>query len=104
MQCFYHPENNSVTVCSNCGKSICKECNYTSETIPICPDCWDGVTTKESVQRVMKTVELDKKAFAPEERKLSSGEIESINTLIEKMKLTEKEVEDFLNLCDDDNY
>jgi hypothetical protein len=103
MQCFYHPESNSVTVCTKCSKPICKECNYTSETIPICPDCWNGVTTKEPVQRITKTVESDEKAFAPEEREPSSGEIENINILIGKMKLTEKEVEDFLNSCSEDN-
>jgi len=103
MQCFYHPENNSITVCSKCDKPICKECNYTSETIPICPDCWNGITTTDSVQGIIKTVELDKKAFAPEGRELSRGEITNINELIEKMKLTEKEVEDFLNSCSEDN-
>jgi len=82
--------------------SICKECNYTSETLPICPDCWNGITTKDSVQRVMKMVEPDKKIFAPEERELSTEETENINTLIEKMKLSEKEVEDFLESCSED--
>ena len=102
MQCFFHPGNNSVTTCSKCSKPICKECNYTSETLPICPDCWNGITTEDTVQTVMKAAGLDNKTFVPEERELSTEGIENINKLIEKMKLTEKEVEDFLNSCSED--
>ena len=41
LKCFYHPDADSVNLCSRCGHYVCSECNYVTGTHPICRNCWD---------------------------------------------------------------
>jgi hypothetical protein len=39
--CFYHEGRGAVNRCSECGQSVCSECDYVIGTQPICRNCWD---------------------------------------------------------------
>jgi len=39
MNCYYHPENESVGVCTSCGKLLCSECVVEVQGKQVCRDC-----------------------------------------------------------------
>lgn len=39
MNCFYHTEQQAVTLCSQCGKGLCPSC-ATKFTPTLCPECY----------------------------------------------------------------
>ncbi len=38
MHCFYHPKEEAVGQCIDCGKALCRSC-FSRWNIPICDDC-----------------------------------------------------------------
>lgn len=40
MNCYYHPDRQSVAQCVDCGKGLCQECaGRNTKKVPLCPDC-----------------------------------------------------------------
>jgi TM2 domain-containing membrane protein YozV len=39
MNCYLHPTNEAIGVCTSCGKSICKECAVELQGKMICREC-----------------------------------------------------------------
>lgn len=62
MSCYYHPDRDSVSLCSVCGQAICTGCTYVTGTNPICRHCWDTqvVGHKEAVIPKPAKVKLPK--------------------------------------------
>lgn len=42
MKCFYHPDRDAVTTCSECGQPVCGDCNYVARGhYAPCRNCWE---------------------------------------------------------------
>jgi hypothetical protein len=55
MKCYFHPENDGLEVCNNCGKAICKDCINTSNGKSYCPACYPLLSsTSTSVNKARK--------------------------------------------------
>jgi hypothetical protein len=46
MKCYYHPTNESVAICSSCGKAGCHQCIHASKAGMLCSHCMTKSTTK----------------------------------------------------------
>lgn len=54
MKCYYHPERDAVSTCSDCGKGLCKECTDKYDII-ICDACNEKrkvIDERENSQRI----------------------------------------------------
>jgi len=52
MKCAYHPENDAIGVCVNCGKMVCSECRATLGGKIHCKPCAEkALATRPSVSR-----------------------------------------------------
>ncbi len=47
MNCYYHPDRESVAVCSVCKKPLCKECAHEKNGKIYCSDCLGEAKTKQ---------------------------------------------------------
>lgn len=46
MKCYYHPQKDAISQCSDCGKGLCEEC-ATKWKPPTCDDCMKNYVNNE---------------------------------------------------------
>ena len=53
MKCYYHPDTDAITACSNCGKAICQTCAIDVTGRLICQTCLSsGTATRFPAQTI----------------------------------------------------
>ena len=56
MKCYFHPDNDALEVCTNCGKAICNECVNTLNSKPYCPACSPLMDQEPKLKKVRNSV------------------------------------------------
>jgi hypothetical protein len=64
MPCSYHPDRESVDVCSDCGKEICKFCKVTVDAKTRCPDCIEKSYRSSNTTPETKGTSTSKPAYS----------------------------------------
>jgi hypothetical protein len=48
--CFYHPDKQAVTTCSNCGRFLCSLCDIELNNRHMCPACLESGKKKRRIK------------------------------------------------------
>lgn len=71
MSCYYHPNRDSVSICSACGQTTCAECIHVTGTHPMCRHCWElRISNARAgvINTPVKTKKSEKKEKLPIEK------------------------------------